>query len=154
MASGTSVASQAVGSGQSFVEKFGPHAPKILLGAAVLGLISVFLPAVTISIFGHSESVSVFRDWRGKFCLVGYVAVGVMAGMMLKGELATARTKVLACLISAGVVLVLAIWLPLAISSVTFGDAVQTGFGNYVNIIAALILAGGAALQAKRAGVF
>lgn len=154
MASGTSVASSKVGAGSSLIEQFGPHAPKIMLGAAVLGLIAVFLPAVTVTLFGYSETISVVRDWRGKLGLVGYVAVGVMAGMMLKSDdLAAARKKVLACLITAGVCLLLAIWLPLTVSNIASADVVKVGYGNYVNIFAALVLTGGAALQAKRAGV-
>ena len=150
MASGTGVASSPVESGTSLVDKIGPHAPKILIGGAVLGLISVFLPAVTVSFLGFSETISVVRDWRGKLCLVGYISVGVMAAMMLKGDLATARKKVLACLITSGVVLLLAIWLPLTLSNITAADVVKTGSGIYVNIVAAAVLSGGAALQAKR----
>jgi hypothetical protein len=153
MATGTESKSSQAAPGQSLVEKAGPHAPKIMLGAAVLGLVAVFLPAVTVTIsaLNVSESVSVVQDWRGKLCLVAYVGVGVLAGLMLKEA---SRPKALAALIAAGVAVLLAVWLLLSVGSVGLGAAVKTGFGVYVNILAAAALTAGAALQAKRAGVF
>jgi hypothetical protein len=158
MATGTkSESSQAV-PGQSLVGKFGPHAPKVMLGAAVLGLVAVFLPAVTVSVaaLNVSESVRVVADWRGKLGLVAYVGVGVLAGMMLNGQLEAARKKALACLIAAGASVLLAVWLLLSIGSIGGAGlgSISTGFGTYVNILAALALTAGSALQAKRAGVF
>ncbi|MBA4064323.1 MAG: hypothetical protein C0501_11545 [Isosphaera sp.] len=155
MASGTTAARAEVGG--SFVEKFGAQAPKVMIGAAVLGLVAVFLPAVTVSIaaLNVSESVSAVQAWQGKLGLVAYVGVGVLAGLMLKGP--AARPKVLACVIAAGVALVLAVWLLVSAGNVAgsmMGAAVKTGFGVYVNVLAAAALAAGAALLAKREKLF
>lgn len=163
MASGTKLEALQTSAGQSLIEKVGPHATKVMIGAAAVGLVAAFLPAVTVtmSFLGTtaSESAAVWRDWRGKLDILGYVGVGVMAGMMLRRpDLASAKRLALACLITSGVVLLLAVWLPLSISG--GGDIpkdlarVSIGFGCYLNILAALALAGASALQAKRAGVF
>ena len=138
---------------EPFLEKVGPHAPKIMLVACALGLIAAFLPAVTVSLLGVSESVAVWRDWRGKLALVGYAGVGVMACLMLKREFAD-RRQVIACAIAAGAVLLLALWLPLNIRGSGLGSAVSMGIGVYVNMLAGLGLAGGAAIQARRSKAF
>lgn len=147
---------------QSLIDTVGPHATKVMLGAAAVGLIAAFLPAVavTISVFGSTttESLAVWRDWRGKLDLLAYIAVGVMAGWTLRKPDRPVKKLALACLITAGVALLLAAWLPLSISGNT-GVAkelasISIGLGCYVNVLAALALAVGAALQAKRADVF
>ena len=132
--------------------KAGPLAPMILLAAAGLGLVAMFLPAVTVSVLGTSQSLAVFRDWRGKLDLLGYVAVAVMAATMLKSS-SPPKGRVLACLIIAGVALLLAVWLPLSVGGMkSLGSAVSvsTGIGCYANILAAVAMAAGAAVLAKR----
>src|SRR5262245_17060520 len=69
--------------GGSLLDKLAPHALYILIGAAAVGLISCFLPAVSISAGGFSASASAVQFWHGKLCLVAYIGVGVMAGLML-----------------------------------------------------------------------
>ena len=88
-----------------------------MVGAAIVGLISAFLPAVTVTIsfLGSttSESLAVWRDWRGKLDILGYIGVGVMAGLMLrKPNMPAAKKLAMACLSTAGVALLLAAWLP------------------------------------------
>jgi hypothetical protein len=136
---------------ESTVEKLGGYAPVVMLGACALGLVSLFLPAVTVSFLGLSESVAVFRDWRGKLALLGYVGVAVMAGRMMR-DTESPKQQVTACLTLAAVVALLAIWLPLSVSSGggTLASAIKTGIGCYVNIAAALAMVGGAVVLAKR----
>lgn len=136
----------------SLVDKIAPHAPKILLGACDLGLISVFLPLATLSFGDFSTSFSVVQDWRGKLGLVAYVGVGVMAGMMLNNELAGKRSQILACFIATGVAALLAVWLMFSVSGLGVGT-VSTGFGAFVNILAALAATGASAVLAKRAQI-
>ena len=143
------------GTEMSAVEKLGAHAPKIMLGACALGLVSLFLPAVTVSFLGISESIAVFRDWRGKLGLIGYTAAAVMAARMLKNT-PVSKQKVMACLGVAAAVALLAVWLPLSIKSGSgaLASAIKMGVGCYVNIAAALVLAAGAAALAKREKLF
>jgi len=161
MASGTELESTRAATEVPWLEKAGPHAPKILLGAAAMGLISLFLPAVTVSFLGTSQSVNGFSAWQGKLGLVAYLGVGVLAGLILKKDFAPVRNQLLACLITAGVALVLAVWLMLAVGRAPVsaglpdvGLSVSTGFGAYLNILASLVLVGGATIQAKRAKLF
>ena len=126
-------------------------------------MVAALLPAVTVTIsfLGSttSESLAVWRDWRGKLDVLGYAGVGVMAGLMLRRpDMPAARKLATACLIAAGAALLLASWLPLSIRGGSdipeeFGG-VSIGVGCYLNILASLALAAGAALQAKRANVF
>lgn len=163
MATGTELDSKTATSIQSLIERVGPHATKIMVGVAVVGLVSVFLPAVTVTIsfLGSSttESLGVWRDWRGKLDLLAYIAVAVMAGMMIrKPNTPAAKKLALPCLITSGVALLLAVWLPLSISG-SGGiskelASISIGLGCYLNILASLALAAGAALQAKRTNVF
>ena len=130
------------------VAKYGPTAPTVLLGAAAVGLISCFLPAVTVSVpsLGVSDSFAVFQDWRGKLCFVGYIAAGVMAFRMLKNT--PAKNEVLGSLITAGVVVLIAVWLlDNARHQSSFAAlAASIGIGCYLNALAGIVLAGGAAV--------
>src|SRR5262245_45906743 len=109
---------------ESFIEKVGPHAPKVMLAACAFGLLAMFLPAVKLSVLGQSQSFVVWADWRGKLAMLGYIGVAVMAVMMLKDALAS-RREVIGCAATAGVVLLAAVWLPLSIMSAGFGSAVS-----------------------------
>lgn len=135
----------------SFLVKLGPIAPIILISAAGLGVLSAVLPAVTVSIGGFSASASVYQDWRGLFGLLGYIAVGVLAGLALAKTLPFTKGIVLAITITSGVVLLLALLLLLAVSG---GVGVSIGFGCVTNLLAALGLAGGAVVLAKREKLF
>jgi hypothetical protein len=124
------------------------YADKIMLGAAIVGFLACFMPALSIQLFGTSVSAKVVDDWRGKLDFAGYIAVGVMAFMMLKNAaIAPSKGKVLACLIVSAVVALLAIWLPLSLGDV--GEGASKGFGLWLNILAALAMLVGSALKAK-----
>lgn len=153
--------------GGSFLDKVGPHALKIMLGAAVVGAISCFLPAMTSSVDASLESLGVgvrggsspgpWKDWRGTICLLGYIGIAVMAGMMLQKQLPYAKQLTLASLITAGVVALMAFLFLLAISNSSvsgLGISVSTGIGTYLNFLAALVVVAGAVIQAKRAKLF
>jgi len=142
-----------VGAGASFMEKVGPQAPHVMIVAAAIGIVAAFLPAVTVSLLGVYESVAVWRDWRGKLALLGYVGVAVTAAMILRDGIAS-RRRAMGCAIAAAVVVVSALWLPLSIKSSGFGSAVSMGVGVYVNVLAALGMAAGAAIQARRSKLF
>lgn len=146
--------------GESPLDKLGPHATKIMIGAAVIGAISLFLPAVTVSILGVSESVAGWRGWQGKLGLVCYIAVGVMAGLLLsKPDPASEKKFGLPSLITAGVAVLMALLLYFDVSKSTggvaeLGGGVSVGIGAYLNILASLVLVAGSVVLAKRAKVF
>ena len=129
----------------SVFDQMAPHATKIMLGAAVLGVICAFLPLVSFL----GVSAAVFRATEGTIGLIGYVAVGVLAGLMLQNpNLPSAKQLSLAALITAGVVALLALILLIRV----IGEA--AGIGAYLNVLAALALVAGAVVQAKKAKVF
>lgn len=134
---------------ESFLTKLLPLAPIILLSAAGLGLISAFLPGITITIPGlGSASAAVYQGWQGKFGLLGYIAVGIMVGLTMAKTLPLTKGLLLAILITSGVVLLLALLLLLEV----LGHGV--GFGSITNLFAGLGLAAGAALLAKQEKLF
>ena len=159
MASGIELQSPKPITGGSVVDAVGPHAAKIMLGAAAVGLIAVFLPAVTVTVFGTSVSVKCVGGWQGKLGLVAYLAVGAMAGMALaKSGQAPSKNVALAGLITAGVAVLLAflLWMDVGRASSVVGDAaelgagVSTGIGVYLNLAAAAVMAAGAFVQFRR----
>lgn len=134
--------------GNSFLDQMAPHATKIMIGAAAVGLISLFLPAVSLSLGRTSISANVIEIWHGKVALVAFIAVGVMAGLMLQNpSLPQAKNLSLACLITAGIAAIVALFLVI--------DAMKAiGFGAILDLLASLALAAGAVFQAKRVGIF
>jgi hypothetical protein len=163
MASGSTLEAKRATSVQALVERLGPHATKVMVGAAAVGVVAAFLPAVsmTLTFLGTttSESVGVWRDWRGKLDLLAYLGVGVIAVTMIRKPNAPAGKKLaLASLIAAGVAVLAAVWLPLSVrGGIDIPNdlgSISIGFGCYLNVLAALALAAGSALQAKRANVF
>lgn len=143
----------------TLVEKVGPHATKIMLGAAVVGLVSVLLPAVMIE--GEKLAVTTrgVEGLQGKLGLLCYLAVGVMTGLMLrKPDMPSAKNLSLGCLCCAGVTALMALWLLIDIGRAPkisgFGIEIKTGIGPYLNILASLVLAAGSVFQAKKEKVF
>lgn len=53
---------------------------KLILIAAAIGVISIFLPWITVSIFGQSNSANGFRD-TGIVVFLAFVAAGVVSVM-------------------------------------------------------------------------
>jgi hypothetical protein len=119
-----------------------PHALKIAAGASAVGLISTFLPLVSLGFL----SVAVVDAWQGVLCLLGYVGVGVLAGLILLKKVPSARPLVLASLITAGVVTLLASWVFLR---VLFSE-LSPGFGAFLNFLAAFVVAAAVVLEAKK----
>lgn len=122
-------------------------ADKAMMAAGAFGVVSVFFPALTLGAF---LSVAVVGDWRGKLCLLGYLAVGVL-GFLLGRRAAAARGRVLAALATAAVVLLLAVWLLVVVTGAGVGSV---GIGVYLNLAAAMLLVAAAALKAKQARLF
>jgi len=134
--------------GNSFLDQMAPHATKIMLGAAAVGLISVFLPAASISMGGFSASASAVDGWQGKLGLVAYIAVGVMAGIMLSNpNTPQAKNLSLACLITAGIAAFIALFLVIDVMKVI-------AIGAILDLLASLALVAGAVFQAKKVGIF
>ncbi|VTR92539.1 unnamed protein product [Gemmata massiliana] len=160
MASETELQALRDTSDETLLDQVSLHATKIMIGAAVVGLIAAFLPAVTValSILGKTatESLAVWRDWRGKFDVLAYISVGVMAALMLR-NMANPKKLAIACVIASGGAVLLALWLPLSIRG--GGDVkelaeISIGIGCYLNILTSIVLAAGAVLQAKRVNAF
>lgn len=148
---------------ESPMAKLAPLAPQIMIGAAVVGLISCFLPAITVSVLGISKSVAVFEDWRGKLGLVAYIGVGVMAFQMMTKK-AAPRNQLLAALVTSAVAALLAVMLIVSVGNATgsvngpgaelLKSGVKTGIGCYLNLLAAVVMTGGAVLVAKQEKLF
>jgi hypothetical protein len=124
------------------LEAIKPHALKIALGASGVGLISTFLPLVSLGFL----SVAVIDAWQGVLCLLGYVGVGVMAGLILLKKVPSARPLVLASVITAGVVALMASWMFLRL---LFSE-VSPGFGAFLNFLTALVVTAATVLEAKK----
>src|SRR5262245_20171365 len=58
-----------------WLERSGLHG-KIIMGSALVGLISAFLPVLSVSGFGSVGMVS--GNWRGIICLLCFIAAGVL----------------------------------------------------------------------------
>ncbi|HUR53189.1 MAG TPA: hypothetical protein VMZ71_03605 [Gemmataceae bacterium] len=145
--------------GASDVAQYGALAPQILIGAAVIGILSVFLPGIVVS--QPAEGVSVSRmpvnDWRGIGCLIAYIGVGVVAAQMLSKKVSPPREQLIGVLIGAGLAAVFAVLFLVAVSNASgsFVDsAVKTGIGAYLNLTAAVAAIGGAVILAKREKAF
>jgi len=92
---------------------------KFILIAAVLGIISVFLPWITISIFGLSESINGFHGW-GILVLGVYIAAAVITCM---GSQAQALEKNFWLLvIGCGVIALFAVIIEITSSSGGLGE--------------------------------
>ena len=98
---------------------------KLILIAAVVGIISVFLPWITISIFGLSESINGFHGW-GILVFMLYVAAAVITCL---GSRAQALEKNLWLLVIAcGVIALFAVIIEITSSSGGLGE--EPGFAD------------------------
>lgn len=111
---------------------------KFVLIAAVVGIISCFLPWFSISVFGYSSSVNGMHSW-GLLAFIGFIGAGVAAflGDQTKTMAQTFWFVALAC----GALSVLGVLLFfIRISSATggFGGGAGYGFGIFIAAIAAI----------------
>lgn len=116
---------------------------KFVLIASILGVISLFLPWISVSLFGYSQSVNGFHD-KG---IIVFICFLISGGVAIFGE----QTKNLdktswAITLLAGVVaLLLTIWFYSQGSNSIMGSSL-VGFGVYIAAIAAIGVIGSAYL--------
>ena len=144
---------------------------KLLAIGAVVGIVAVFLPLVSMSVttsgFGGFEipgmpkgeitvnnlRASVIDDWRGVVDLLAYLACLVFAFLLYPPR---QKALVWAALGTGGVAALLAFWLLISAMRSGSGIAVpvmsyqvSVGIGAYLNFIAAGLVATGALLKAR-----
>lgn len=142
---------------------------KILAIGAVVGVIAVFLPLLSMSTqmptvggtqgFGgkggarlpavvSSQSVMVLRDWRGVLCLVGYLAAAALAYVLYPPNGLAQKALGWAGLGVGAFITLLALWL---LADAYSGSGSVMGFGSFqisIGIGAILNLLAGAAVAA------
>lgn len=124
--------------------KGGMGLPLILgLAGAVVALISLFLPFVTVSIFGYSQSVSLIQSgFWGILAIVCVVAAGVCA-FLNGGKLA------LFGLIASAVGLLDEIIQIISVKSNQLGSMYSVGIGAWLGIIGFIVAAVGCFMLMK-----
>jgi hypothetical protein len=166
---------------QAWLERLGLSG-KILAIGGVVGIIAVFLPLLSMSMqmpalgganaFGAkgavnltavttSQSVLVIRDWRGVFCLVGYLAALALAFVLYPPN--GLRQKPLGCagLGVGAFIAILALWLLVnalsgsaAVSGFGGSFHVSIGIGAILNLLAGAAVTGGGFLKAREEKLF
>jgi hypothetical protein len=145
-------------------------ADKVIGGAAVVGLLSTFLSAVTVSMnfmgMQQSNSASVISDWRGKLGFLCFVTAGVLVFLLVKRGAAASKNMLYALLGVCALPPALAILLMSSISSVPAtttgpdGSPIQfpadmikisLSIGSYLFLLAGLGTLAGGLLKAKDA---
>ncbi len=132
--------SSSTAAGGAFLDQIGPHASKILIGAAVLGLISIFIPLASFM----GISISLLDSWQGKVCLAGYIGIGALGGVMLAQAPILNKNLVFGALGAGGLVLLLALWVLFQVAA----------FATVLNLLACLVAVGASVILAKQAKVF
>src|SRR5260370_1403733 len=161
---------------QAWLERSGLSG-KILAIGGLVGVIAVFLPLLSMSmqmptlgganVFGAkgavnlpavstSQSVMVVRDWRGVFCLVGYLAALALAYVLYPPNGLSQKTLGWAGLGVGAFITLLAFWLVIqafngsaGTMGVMGGFQISVGFGAILNLLAAGAGATGGFLQAR-----
>lgn len=153
---------------------------KVLAIGAVVGLIAVFLPLLTMSTqmstlggantFGGkggvhlpavsaSQSVMVLRDWRGVLCLVGYVAALALAYVLYPPNGLAQKNLGWAGLGAGAFVTLLALWLLVDAhngsgSMMGFvGFQISVGIGAILNLLSGAAVTVGGFLKAREEGL-
>ncbi|MGN6530877.1 MAG: hypothetical protein ACTHK0_03890 [Ginsengibacter sp.] len=108
---------------------------KFVLISAAIGFISMFLPWVSISILGYSQSVNGMHD-KGIVVFIGFVAVGLIAWL---GDQTKNLDKTMwtVTLLAGAVALLLTIWFYSEATSSIMGSSL-VGFGVYIAAIASI----------------
>src|SRR5262249_15023527 len=88
---------------------------KILVLGAAFGVVACFLPLVrwSIEVLGATSSQSwmVIEDWRGKLCLVGYLAAVTFAILMYLPRKSVTRLMCVGALAVGAFLALFALWL-------------------------------------------
>jgi hypothetical protein len=150
---------------------------KLLLGGAVLGILSVFLTAMSVSsstsvgpLSGAVASVSalVWDFWQGKIELLAFIACGMLTYLVYQPTPhKQQRNLTFATLGSAGLAVILALWLFINVATsgnrssvdagpfkMEVGVHVSIGFGCILGVVAAGLAAAGAYFKAKDERLF
>jgi hypothetical protein len=108
---------------------------KFVLISSAVGFISMFLPWVSISILGYSQSVNGMHD-KGILVFICFVATGLIASL---GDQAKNldRTMWMTVLLAGTVALLLTIWFYSQATSSIMGSSI-VGFGVYISAIASI----------------
>ena len=114
----------------------------VILGLAVLGVMSVFLPWATVSVMGFSESVnglSSDADFNGIFVLIAFIAAG---GLVLFGDLTNLIYKL-------GIIVTGALAATITLNDILttdtgttlFGLTLRLGFGIFLAFLVGVAIA-------------
>lgn len=108
---------------------------KFVLISSAVGFISMFLPWVSISILGYSQSVNGMHD-KGIIVFICFVAAGLIAwlGDQTKN---LDRTMWMAVLLAGAIAFLLTIWFYSQATSSIMGSSI-VGFGVYISAIASI----------------
>lgn len=108
---------------------------KFVLISAAVGFISMFLPWVSISMLGYSQSVNGMHD-KGILVFICFVVSGVIAYL---GDQTKNLDKTMwsVTLLAGAIALLVIIWFYSQISSSFMGSS-MTGFGIYISALAAI----------------
>lgn len=108
---------------------------KFVLISAAVGFISMFLPWVSISLFGYSQSVNGMHD-KGILVFICFVAAGAIAWF---GEQTKNLDKTMwtVTLLAGAVAFLLTIWFYFQATSSIMGSSF-VGFGLYIAALAAI----------------
>src|SRR5262249_2242883 len=151
---------------------------KLLAIGGLVGVIVVFLPLLSMSIqtpanaFGGkgavnlpgintSQSVMVLKDWRGVFCLLGYIAALALAYVLYQPNSLAQKALYWAGAGVGAFIALLAFWLLIlafngSAGLSTFGGSFQisVGIGAILNLLAAAAVAAGGFLKAREEKLF
>ncbi len=116
---------------------------KFVLIAAAAGIISMFLPWVSISLFGYSQSVSGMHD-IGILVFICFVASAAIA--YLGDQTKNLDTNMWGVVLAAGAIALLSIiYFYFKLSNSIMGSSF-VGFGLYISAIASIVILGSAYL--------
>ncbi len=108
---------------------------KFVLISAAIGFISMFLPWVSVSMFGYSQSVNGMHD-KGIVVFICFVAIGLIAWL---GDQTKNLDKTMwtVTLLAGAVALLLTIWFYSQATNSIMGSSL-VGFGVYIAAIASI----------------
>jgi hypothetical protein len=140
-----------------WMEKSGLHG-KMIAGGSAVGILSTFLPLITVSAGIISASASVIQDWRGVLCLLCYIGLLIMSFLLYQAKTpAQGRGFLFGILGAAGGAILFALLLLFAAMNSTgsgFGASASIGIGTILNLLAALTVGAGAFMKAKEDKLF
>ena len=141
---------------------------KLLGLGALVGILAAFLPAYsdTLAVAKEDAGVVIFQswmvlsDWRGLLCFLGYLGtIALVWGMYVTPVETGKPSSILYTTLGVAAVVLVCSVLLLAVVLRGAGGVpgvvnVSVGLGTFLNCVAAISLAGGAALRAHEEKVF